>query len=67
MNKYLVIVGNIGQVYDGNDGDEAQETYNEYAEQSQEGYGRAAGEQVTLFIDGEVALELDFTGENDDS
>ena len=65
MSKYQVIVGNVGIVYDGDDGAEAQENYNEYAKQSQEGYGRASNEQVTLFVDGEVALEIDFIGEDD--
>ena len=57
MNKYQVVVGNIGTVYDGDDYDEALENFNEYSEQSKQQYGRAAGEQVTLFEDGEIRTE----------
>jgi len=53
MNKYQVIVGNIGTVYDGNWAIMAKKVYKEYYEQSKDGYGRAAGESVTLWVYGE--------------
>jgi len=53
MNKYQVIVGNIGTVYAGDDLTEAKEYFKEYYEQSKDGYGRAGGESVTLMVDGE--------------
>jgi hypothetical protein len=54
--KYSVLVGNIGQVYSGYSEEDARQTYNEYAEQSKEEYGRAAGEHVALMF-GEDVLE----------
>jgi hypothetical protein len=57
MAKYEVIVGNIGTVYSGDDETEAHKTYDEYREQSQEGYGRAVGEPVTLLEDGEYVKD----------
>jgi len=55
MYNFQVVVGNIGTVYDGDDAGEATETYEEYAKQSRKGYGRAADEEVSLFIGGEWA------------
>ena len=51
--RFKVIVGNIGTVYSGDNEAEAHKTYYEYREQSQKGYGRAAGETVTLLEDEE--------------
>ena len=51
MSKYSVFVGNIGQVYDGDDLDEANEAFDEYVELSQDNYGRVAGEPVTMTCD----------------
>ena len=56
-DKYSVMVGNIGEVYSGYSEDEAREAYAEYAEQSKEEYGRAAGEFVTMFLAGEIVKE----------
>lgn len=50
---YTVIVGNVGTVYDGASLREAQSHYREYRAQSKGGYGRAAGETVTLTRNGE--------------
>ena len=55
--KYQVVVGNIGTVYDGDNADIADKHYEEYVEQSKSGRGRAGGEQVTLFVDGEPERE----------
>lgn len=53
-DDYEVVVGNIGTVYLGKNQDEADQAYNEYATQSATGYGRAGGEEVTLFKNGGV-------------
>jgi hypothetical protein len=57
--RYEVIVGNIGTVYDGDDLSEAERVYEEYVGQSKGGYGRAADEDVTLMGDGEPIQEYD--------
>ena len=57
MNKYQVIVGNIGSVYDGADKVIAFETWKEYVEQSQTRHMKASGESVVLIRDGEVEKE----------
>ncbi len=54
---YQVIVGNIGTVYDGASWGIARATFDDYATQSCEGYGRAAHESVTMTEDGEPILE----------
>lgn len=55
--KYQTIVGNIGTVYDGDNGFEARKLFHTYRSQSQRLYGRASGEPVTLFEDDEPILE----------
>lgn len=50
---FEVVVGNIGTVYRGPLLKEALMAFGEYSRQSREGYGRASGEPVTLFKDGE--------------
>ena len=57
MAHYEVIAGNIGSVYAGESMEAAFQTYNIYAKDSRDGYGRAAGEQVTLLRDGEILRE----------
>ena len=54
MNKYQVVVGNVGTVYDGNNVREAMRVYRTYRVESMFGKGRASGEQVTLFEDGDI-------------
>ena len=54
---YAVVVGNIGTVYQGDDFETAFATYDEYVEQSKSGVGRAAGESVCIFFDGEMTSE----------
>lgn len=51
--RYTVNVGNIGQVTDTNDEAEARHDFAVYVNQSKENYGRAAGEPVCLFDNGE--------------
>ena len=61
MTHYEVTVGNIGTVYSGEDQLEAQNTYAEYMVLSDSEFGgRATGEDVVLWIDGEPVME--FTG-----
>jgi len=55
--KYTVVIGNIGTVYDGDSEAAARTIYASYVRSAQSGVGRAAGEQVTLFGDGEVVEE----------
>jgi hypothetical protein len=55
--KFEVVVGNIGTTYSGDLLKEALRNYKEYKSQSEQNYGRAAGEQVTLFKDGEPLYE----------
>lgn len=54
---FSVIVGNIGTVYDGNSQTEAQRVYAAYVADSINGIGRAANEEVTLWVDGEIIAE----------
>lgn len=54
VRKYQVVVGNIGTVYEGEDGDRAGELYSIYKNMSRNGVGRGAGEDVTLLEDGEI-------------
>ena len=51
-----VIVGNIG-VIKCESVREGRETFGQYMRQSSQGIGRAANEQVTLIIDGEIERE----------
>lgn len=46
---YALVVGNIGQVYDGDDLSEAERLYVHYCELSVTSGNRASGEDVTLF------------------
>ena len=58
-HQYETIVGNIGTVYSGTSYDEAQRKHDIYVEQAQGGYGRAAGETVTIMRDGDIYLETE--------
>lgn len=64
--RWEVHVGNIGQVYDGDDEEAARHSYETYVEQSQGGYGRAAGEGVLLQLNGEVVEETEPAPEEPD-
>jgi len=57
VNKYQVVVGNIGTVYSGNSLSLAKNHFEEYVKQSEGGYGRAANEDVTLFRSDEIIDE----------
>ncbi len=51
MSRYQVIVGNIGEVYDGDSLREARLTFACYLDRSKSNHGRCAGENVTLMSD----------------
>lgn len=55
--KYEVVVGNIGVVYCGHSKKAATANFQEYKTQSENNYGRAAGEPVTLLQDGDIIEE----------
>lgn len=54
---YIVVVGNLGVMYSGTSLREALATYHEYVRLSKEGYGKAAGESVTMFTANEITHE----------
>ena len=55
---YIVIVGNIGKVYEGYDREQAHYEFDEWKKASElELIGRAALEPVTLLVDGEPLKE----------
>jgi len=60
METYMVVmVGNIGCVYRGDNIGQAIKTYTEYVLLSQKGVGRAAGEDVVIFRnDGSLLFEF---------
>lgn len=57
-NSYEVIVGNIGTTHQGNNLKEALKVFAEYKNQSIQNYGRASGEDVTLWINSEPTKEF---------
>lgn len=59
MGKYQVIVENVGTVYDGDDDKEAKMQYKECIAISDGEYGRAAGETVAMFEEGEIVVEYE--------
>jgi hypothetical protein len=59
MAQHEIIVGNIGSVYFTQNKKEAQRAFNTYVSNSKCGYGRAAGEPVTWFIDSEIYKEYE--------
>jgi hypothetical protein len=54
---YSVIVGNIGTIYLGHSYFCAEETFDDYVEQSKEGFGRARDEPVIMLADEEIEKE----------
>ena len=57
QTQWQLIVGNVGQVYSGTNGHEAFAQFLVYRAQSKRGYGRGAGEPVTLLKGDEVHTE----------
>lgn len=64
MPNYTVVVGNVGQVYNGPEVDEAHAVYELYRQRSEDGLGRCAREDVTLCKDGEIIAEHTYTLED---
>ncbi len=58
MSQYQVIVGNVGNVYDGDNKQEAYKHYSEYVYLSKYDTGIASGESVTIMDGGEVENEF---------
>lgn len=50
---YKITVGNIGVIIETESYKEARKVYDEYVSQSEAKYGRASGEEVILWKDGE--------------
>lgn len=57
MKKHTVVVSNIGTVVLDGTRAEAKAAFAEYQSQSRSNLGRAAGEDVTWFSDGEIYKE----------
>ncbi len=57
MTTYTVIAGNIGTVITTTVQSQAVQLYSEYVRESEYLHSRAAGESVTLCVDGEPILE----------
>ena len=58
-SEWMVTVGNVGTVYNGGSKLKAEKTYKEYVDISKSNHGRAGGEEVTLWRDGEPVKEYD--------
>ena len=56
--EHEIVVGNIGCVYSGKSCVDALEKFQRYAEYSESQYGRASGESVTWFVNGEMYMEI---------
>lgn len=56
---YEVTCGNIGTVYSGDSREEARQKFATYVEQSKSERGRAGGEDVVLWENGEPIEEFD--------
>lgn len=65
MKKYELLVGNVGSVLITDDSKEAEDLYDEYVTLSKDHAGRAAGEPVTLFRDGEPWREYHGDSQDD--
>lgn len=57
MSTYQVIVGNIGQVYGGEDMQQALRVFSDYRHISESNMGRAGGEDVILLANSEPFAE----------
>ncbi len=66
VDRYEVIVGNVGTVYDGPEKMRAKENFRNYKKYSQEGRGRAANEEVTMMLNGEIVDSFDPKNEDNE-
>jgi len=53
MDRYTVVVDNIGTVFRGDSFSAAETTFEVYSNCSKNNVGKAAGQNVTLYIEGE--------------
>ncbi len=58
-DRYEVLVGNVGMVYRGGSQREALVQFNAYVTASKLDLGRAGGEAVTLFREGDIWQEYE--------
>lgn len=56
-DKYSVVVGNLGTVWSGRFRDCADKVFADYVAISNCEFGRASGEDVALFVDGDIERE----------
>lgn len=56
-NEWALVIGNIGTIEFHTNGFEAVRAYNDYVTMSKAAVGRASGETVTLFKNGDVHRE----------
>jgi hypothetical protein len=57
MKRYQIVVGNVGHVCETNNGFEAWREYRRAIGDSKAPHGRASGEPVTMFKDGDIRAE----------
>lgn len=57
IDRFEIIVGNVGTVYTGNNRVEAENEYRECCAMVDQPYGRASGEDVTFMMDGDIHEE----------
>lgn len=57
IDRFEILISNIGTVYKGNNRMEAENEYRECCETVDMPYGRASGENVTFMVDGDIHRE----------
>jgi hypothetical protein len=66
-DRWEVVVGNVGTVFDGTRESAARQTYKDYVIKSKSNNGRAGGEDVTLMKNGEPVAEHFGTNQNEEA
>lgn len=64
-DSFEVIVGNVGNVYQGPSREQAEACWRTYVEQSKSGVGRAGNESVILFAHGDPDPNFDYEPEGE--
>lgn len=57
IDRFQIVVSNIGTVHSGMNRLDAEREYKECCEMVDKHYGRASGETVTFIMDGEIQYE----------
>lgn len=65
LRVFEIIVSNVGTVYSGTDATLARQIYHDYCVMSSHNVGRAGGEEVTLFHNGEIDSEFGYINEQE--